>query len=179
MDAFAVALSVSVSLKQVSYRQVFRLVWHFGIFQALMPILGWLAGINVSRIIEHVDHWIAFGILAIISFKMINEALKKTDHQSLRKDPTKGATMVLLSIATSIDALAVGFSVSMLQVSILTPALIIGVVAGLFTLIGFYMGQLIGTFSRLGNYAEVFGGIILLIIGIHILYQHGVFDFIF
>ena len=116
MDAFAVAIGAGLQLCNVTKRQTFRLAWHFGLFQAFMPILGWLAGLTLVDYIAPVDHWIAFGLLAFIGGKMIYEALKHDDEEADRCDPTKGWRLVMLSVATSIDALAVGLSMALLGV---------------------------------------------------------------
>lgn len=177
MDAFAVAIASGVSLKQVSIRQTFRLAWHFGLFQAMMPVIGWSAGLTVRRHIEAFDHWLAFALLLFVAQGMIRSALGKKDNTENDKDPTKGLTMVMLSIATSIDALAVGFSLSMINVPIWTPALIIGLVAGVFTTVGIHLGKMIGSMPILSRCAEGIGGLILLAIGVNILSEHGVFIF--
>jgi manganese efflux pump family protein len=175
MDAFAVAVATGVTLRCVSIRQYFRLAWHFGLFQALMPIIGWVAGLTVRSAIEAFDHWIAFGLLGFVAVGMLREALAKEADACSIKDPTRGMTMVMLSVATSIDALAVGLSLSMIQVTIWVPALIIGLVACVFTLIGMYLGKTIGSIGRLRRYAEILGAVVLLAIGINILHEHGVF----
>lgn len=173
MDAFAVSIAAGVMLKNVSFRQTFRLSWHFGLFQALMPVIGWSAGSTLRVYIETYDHWIAFGLLLFIGFKMIREAFKNDGEIEERKDPTKGLTLVVLSIATSIDALAVGLSLSMLSVAIWIPACIIGIVAGSFTIVGLQLGRRVGSAVKLGFYAEVLGGVVLIIIGFNILRGHG------
>ena len=178
MDAFAVSIATGVSLKNVSFRQAFRLSWHFGLFQALMPIVGWSAGLTVHSYIERYDHWVAFGLLAFVGINMIRESLKHDKSEKQKKDPTKGVTLVILSVATSIDALAVGFSISILHVSIWTPAVIIGIVAGMFTIVGLQIGKKIGSAGRLSFYAVAIGGIVLLIIGFNILHEHGAFSFL-
>ena len=179
MDAFAVAIATGVALKQVSPRQFFRLSWHFGLFQALMPIIGWAAGMTIYKFITSIDHWIAFGLLGYVGFHMIREALAPDDEEEPveKKDPTKGRNMVMLSIATSIDALAIGFSMSMVGLKVFFPALIIGITALLFTIAGLYIGERIGRHSHLGQYAEILGGVVLFLIGFNILREHGVFDF--
>lgn len=173
MDALAVAISAGVTLRQVSFRQLFRLSWHFGLFQAMMPVIGWSAGLSVKNLIENYDHWVAFGLLSFVACNMLREAFQDQDEEKEKKDPTKGVTLVLLSIATSIDALAVGFSISVLNVSIWTPALIIGLVAGFFTVAGLQIGKIIGSAGILSRYAEVAGALVLLVIGFKILYEHG------
>lgn len=170
MDAFAVAIGAGLQLCGATPRQVFRLAWHFGLFQALMPIIGWLAGRTVSEYIEPVDHWIAFGLLAFIGGKMIYEALQEKDEEAEVCDPTKGWRMVMLSIATSIDALAVGLSLALLGTSIWWPALVIGIVAGVMTIIGMELGKRFG--ALLGRRMEIVGGLILIGIGVKILVEH-------
>jgi putative Mn2+ efflux pump MntP len=174
MDAFAVSISTGVSLKNVNSRQLFRLSWHFGLFQALMPIIGWSAGLSIRSQIEHYDHWIAFGLLTFVGVHMIKGAFQDSKSEKPIKDYTKGMTLVMLSVATSIDALAVGFSLSLLKISIWMPALVIGIVAGTFTLIGMRIGERIGAAKRLSVYAETIGGVVLISIGLNILYEHGV-----
>jgi putative Mn2+ efflux pump MntP len=170
MDAFAVAIGAGLQLCQVTNRQKFRLAWHFGLFQAFMPILGWLAGLTLVEYIEPVDHWIAFGLLAFIGGKMIYEALKHQEEEVDRCDPTKGWSLVLLSIATSIDALAVGLSLAVLGVDIWFPAIVIGIVAGVLTVVGLELGTRFG--ALLGRRMEVVGGLILIGIGVKILVEH-------
>ena len=169
MDAFAVALGTGAVLSRLTGRHLFRLGFHFGLFQALMPVIGWLAGLTVIQWVEAWDHWIAFTLLAIIGGRMIYEAFsdeEKTDD----RDPTKGLSLVLLSIATSIDALAVGFSLSVIGVSIWMPALVIGLVAGVLTIAGMLLGGRIG--DRWGSRVEIFGGLVLIAIGAKILIEH-------
>ena len=179
MDAFAVSIATGVNLRNVDYRQMFRLSWHFGLFQALMPIIGWSAGLSIRSYIEHYAHWIAFGLLAFVGVHMIKEAFQNDKTEKPIKDYTKGMTLVMLSVATSIDALAVGFGLSMLKISIWIPALIIGIVAGTFTLIGMRIGERISAAKRLSLYAETIGGVVLISIGLNILYEHGVFSTFF
>lgn len=180
MDAFAVSIAVGVGLKQVSFRQVFRLSWHFGLFQALMPIIGWSLGTSVHGYIEAFDHWIAFGLLAFVGSNLIREAIGDDDlEEVIPVDPTKGFSLVLLSVATSIDALAVGLSLSLMRTSIVMPAVIIGIVALLFTITGLQLGKRAAAFARISTYAEVIGGIVLWLIGLKILFDTGVFDFLF
>jgi len=173
MDAFAVSIATGVNLKTVSFRQMFRLSWHFGLFQALMPIIGWSAGMSIRVYIERYDHWVAFGLLTFVGISMLKDAFVKDKNNKPIKDQTRGWTLVMLSVATSIDALAVGFSISLLNVSIWMPALIIGVVAGVFSVMGLQIGERIGSAKRLSFYAETIGGIVLIAIGFNILYEHG------
>jgi putative Mn2+ efflux pump MntP len=169
MDAFAVALGAGLTLSSLNGRHLFRLGFHFGLFQALMPILGWLAGMTVQRWIAAYDHWIAFALLGFVGGKMIWEAFRDEGEEAAT-DPTRGMTMVMLSIATSIDALAVGLSLAMLGVSIWVPSLVIGVVACAFTVAGMLLGRRLG--ASWERRVEVFGGLVLCGIGIKILVEH-------
>jgi putative Mn2+ efflux pump MntP len=179
MDAFAVAVAAGVALRKISFRQNFRLAWHFGLFQAMMPVIGWSAGLTVRDMISRYDHWIAFALLLFVAQGMLREALKKEEGRETNKDPTKGLTMVMLSVATSLDALAVGFSLSMINVSIWTPAVVIGVVACIFTTAGMHLGKRIAGVARVGRWADGLGAAVLLLIGINILRDHGVFAGLF
>lgn len=175
MDAFAVAIATSVSLKEVSYRQLFRLSWHFGLFQALMPVLGWSLGRTIVDYISGWDHWLAFILLAAVGAKAIYNAYidesKEIDGKDISKpDPTRGITLVVLSVATSIDALAVGFSFAMLNIMILYPSIVIGMVAAAFTLAGMLMGSRLG--ARFGQRMEILGGLVLIAIGLRIVIKH-------
>ena len=174
VDAFAVAVGAGVSLCQVNFRQTFRLAWHFGFFQAGMNVLGWAGGLTVRSLIENIDHWVAFCLLCFIGIRMIREALDDDDSKE-STDPTRGKTLVLLSVATSIDSLAVGLSFSVLHISIWMPALVIGIVATALTAVGLHIGCIVGAASRLGKRAEIAGGIVLIAIGLNILHDHGVF----
>jgi len=175
VDAFAVALASGVSLCQVSGRQTFRLAFHFGLFQAAMNIIGWTFGLTVRTWLESIDHWLAFGLLALVAAKMIKDAISGRAEEARKVDPTRGYTLVMLSVATSIDSLAVGLSFSVLNVAIWFPAAVIGIVATLLTVIGLKLGCLLGSASRIGARAEIAGGLVLLGIGFNILHQHGVF----
>ena len=169
MDAFAVSITVGVVLPRLSFRRIFRLSWHFGLFQLLMPIIGWTAGMSVRNLIAQFDHWIALVLLATVGAKMIYESIKN-ESSAERRDPTRGLSLIILSLATSIDALAVGFSLALLGMSIWLPCLIIGLVAGLLTFIGLHLGRQLG--KRFGRIMEIIGGLILIAIGAKILIQH-------
>lgn len=176
MDAFAVAIATGITLKKVSARQTFRLAWHFGLFQAMMPVLGWFSGVHLLVYIAAYDHWVAFGLLMFVGGKMLVEAFHdEDDGEDGAKDPTRSVSLVVLSIATSIDALAIGFTLSVLHVPIAYPAVVIGIVAAAFTGFGMHMGAKLGSMSRISRYAEVAGGLVLVAIGIKILHEHGVF----
>lgn len=134
-----------------------------------MPIGGWLIGRTVQKWISAYDHWIAFVLLAFVGGRMILEAFDEKDDNAV-SDPTRGLTMVMLSVATSIDALAVGLSLAMLGVSVWQPATVIGIVAGVLTVFGMLMGRRLG--SNWGKRVEVCGGLVLCIIGLKILLEH-------
>ncbi len=171
MDAFAVAIATSIALGSVSRRQLFRLSFHFGLFQALMPVIGWYAGRSIAQWVSGWDHWVAFGLLAFVGGKAIYEAIRGEEGAVEKpRDPTRGWSLVILSVATSIDALAVGFSFAMLGVNVWAPAAIIGCVTGSLTLFGMLMGSRIGV--HFGRRVEVLGGLVLIGIGLKILIQH-------
>ena len=169
MDAFAVALATGGVLNPLTGRHLFRLGFHFGLFQALMPIAGWLVGMALQQWISAYDHWVAFVLLAVVGGRMILEAFDEKEDKAV-SDPTRGFTMVMLSVATSIDALAVGLSLAMLRVSVWLPAAVIGVVAGVLTVIGMLLGRRLG--NNWGKRVEVCGGLVLCIIGLKILLEH-------
>jgi manganese efflux pump family protein len=171
MDAFAVAVATGLALAEVTGRQKFRLGFHFGLFQFLMPVLGWLAGNELVEYIRAYDHWVAFALLSFVGGKMIWESLKTHEvDRPQRSDPTRGWSLVTLSVATSLDALAVGFSMAALGVSVWLPSVVIGVVTGALTLLGLNFGTRLG--ARWERWAEALGGGVLLVIGARILYQH-------
>jgi putative Mn2+ efflux pump MntP len=171
MDAFAVAIVTGLTVKPLTRRHVFRLAFHFGLFQFFMPIIGWAAGTAVQKHIANFDHWVAFGLLSFIGGKMIWGSLSGDSQKNdSRNDPTSGWQLVVLSIATSIDALAVGLSLGLIGSIIIKPALIIGMVAAGFTAIGMALGRQIG--SVWGKRVEIAGGLILIAIGIKIVIDH-------
>jgi putative Mn2+ efflux pump MntP len=169
MDAFAVSLAASVKLQPVSRRQIFRFAWHFGLFQALMPVLGWLAGRSILDVVGAFDHWIAFGLLGFIGGRAIVSALRGEESDDV-SDPTRGLSLVMYSVATSIDALAVGLSLGVMGVAIWVPAAVIGVVTAVLTTIGMLVGSRLG--ARFGRRVEVVGGLVLIGIGVKILVEH-------
>jgi len=176
MDAFAVAIATGICLGSIHWRQNFRLAWHFGFFQAMMPVIGWAAGLTIRDYIASYDHWVAFGLLLFVAQGMFREAMKKDDACETVKDPTRGWTMVMLSVATSLDALAVGLSLAVVNVTIWMPAVIIGIVACIFTTIGLHLGKHISKAARLRRLADCLGATVLLLIGLNILREHGVFN---
>jgi putative Mn2+ efflux pump MntP len=170
MDAFAVAVVSGISIRPLTRRHVVRMAAHFGFFQALMPIVGWGVGSAVHRYIAPVDHWVAFGLLAFVGGKMMIGALFGKEEENPSTDPTAGWGMLLLAIATSIDALAVGLSLAMIRSPIVVPALVIGLVAASITAAGMLLGKRIG--ALWGKRVEVLGGAVLLAIGIRIVAEH-------
>jgi len=175
VDAFAVAVAAGICLPRVGARRTFRLSWHFGLFQAGMNVIGWAVGVSVRSGIERFDHWLAFGLLCVVGGRMIQEALTGDEEERCERDPTRGGSLVLLSVATSLDSLAVGLSFAVLGVPVWRPALIIGLVAAILTAAGLHLGRLAGRASSLGRNAEIIGGVVLIAIGVKILYEHGVF----
>jgi len=162
-DTFSVGVGVGAA--GVTGRRLFRLSWHFGLFQFLMPIFGVILGHRIGLWVGHVGPWIAGGLLLAIGVKMLWDTLnKKSDVSKERSDPTRGWSLVLLSVATSLDALLVGLSLGILGAGILYPATIIGITASVMTAIGMFLGT--GVSRAFGRWAEAFGGIVLVIMGI-------------
>jgi putative Mn2+ efflux pump MntP len=169
VDGFSVAIGIGAANTKRSWAPVLRLAAAFGLFQFAMPIAGWLAGLTIVNVIANYDHWIAFALLAYVGSKMIWEALKKEEEKET-DDQTKGLPLLLLSIATSIDALAVGFSFSVLKEQILFPSVIIGIVCFLMTAVGVIFGKVLARIF--GKKVSIFGGVVLIGIGIKILIEH-------
>jgi putative Mn2+ efflux pump MntP len=153
----------------VSWRHTFRLAFHFGLFQFVMPVLGWLAGEQLAAKIGAYDHWVAFGLLTYVAAKMLWES-RRSRRPEMSSDPTRGLTLVALSVATSIDALAVGVSLALVRISIWVPAAVIGVVAAALSAVGIALGSRLK--SNLGRAAQVAGGCILLLIAVRIVVLH-------
>jgi len=168
-DCFAVALSGSIAMESLSRLQVSRVAVTFGIFQAAMPVLGWLAGKTIVNIISGYDHWVAFGLLVLVGGRMIWESFHQEEERR-NQDFTRGLLLLVLAISTSIDALAVGLSFAMLEVNIWLAVSIIGAIAILVTALGFLIGRKLGRLA--GKRAEVIGGVILIGIGFRILLSH-------
>ena len=169
MDAFSVSVCKGLTTKRFSWRMALACGLWFGGFQALMPVIGYFLGVQFEQFITSVDHWIAFGLLFLIGANMIREAVwGKEDHEHNGAMDVK--TMLLLAIATSIDALAVGISFACIQVKIWSSVLIIGLTTFAFSVFGVKIGNVFG--SRFEKGAEVVGGIILILIGLKILLEH-------
>ena len=164
MDAFAVSIARGMTMKKEDLlRYALTLGFFFGVFQAVMPLIGWWAGSYFQEFIASIDHWIAFGLLAIIGGNMIRESLRGEESLTLK-------TILILAVATSIDALAVGISFAFLQVHIWTAITVIGVTTFVLSFIAVYLGNRLG--DLLEKYAGILGGIILILIGTKILLEH-------
>lgn len=171
LDAFTVAAGLSLRRAGLSRIQTIRLSLSFGLFQCGMSLFGFWSGRAVLGRIEAWDHWIAFGLLLFVGLKMIGEAFRPEGGDSKREsDPTKGVVLLFLSVATSIDAFAVGLGLAVLDIPILLPAVLIGSVAFVLSLVGAEFGRALGRF--VGRSAPVLGGIVLILIGIKILIDH-------
>jgi manganese efflux pump family protein len=172
IDAFAVSLAAASAGQVTDARAGFRLAFHFGLFQALMPVLGWAAGASLEPLIAPIDHWVAAGFLGLVALRMLRSS-NDPEHVDAR-DPTRGLYLVTLATATSIDALAVGLSLAMLNVSVWWPSLVIGVVAAAASTVAILLGGRLHL--RFGRAAERFGGVVLLIIAARILVDHTVLN---
>lgn len=171
MDAFAVSVGISMAQKKQRWDQRFRLASSFGFFQFMMPVIAWLAGQGFLEYIRDVDHWVAFSLLFLIGGKMVLDSFR--DQRKMEKapgDPSRGFRLIMLSVATSIDAFAVGLSFAALKIPIFYPSVVIGIIAFLMTLLGTKIGPVIGQIA--GRRAELLGGLILILIGIKIIVEH-------
>ena len=169
MDAFAVSIVSGATYRKLKVRHALRMAGFFGGFQALMPLIGFLAGITVRKYTSAYDHWVAFGLLALIGGKMIYESFKIEEVEE-KRNPANIMVLLLLSIATSIDALAVGITLSMITNAVVTAAVIIGLITFILSLSGVYVGKKFGHFFE--NKIEILGGIVLIAIGLKILFEH-------
>lgn len=169
MDAFAVSLGVGTCGQANDRRSIFRLSFHFGLFQAMMPVIGWLAGTTIDQYISTIDHWIAFGLLSYVGGRMVWQGIKG-EEASYLGNPSRGRMLVILAVATSIDALAVGLSLAMIGVPVVGPAIMIGVVTFILSFIGLKVGCRLG--EKFGQRVEIVGGVILILIGLRILISH-------
>lgn len=167
MDAFAISICKGLSMKKLSIKKVLIIGIYFGIFQAGMPMIGFLLGKSFEDMVTAIDHWIAFTLLALIGINMIREVFKEEEKAD---DDTSFKTMVVLAIATSIDALAVGITFAFLKTSILVSILIIGIVTFIISALGVVIGHKFG--DRFEKKAQILGGVILIGMGIKILVEH-------
>lgn len=173
MDAFAVSVTKGITLKSINMKIAFKIALFFGLFQGVMPFLGWAAGIRFESYITSIDHWIAFFLLSFIGLKMIFDAReddKQVSYDSRGENNLNNKELIVLSIATSIDALAIGVSFAFLNIDILPICLSIGIITFLMCFIGVLIGKKIGNVFK--SYAQIAGGIILILIGLNILNEH-------
>ena len=170
MDSFTVAITAGLIIKRVQMRHFLIIAFFFGAFQALMPLAGWAGSVYFYRFIEQFDHWIAFGLLGFIGVNMIREALSGDDECDESAADFSVRKMLLLAIATSIDALAVGVSFAFLGVNIWTAVLLIGVITMILSMIGLRIGNIFG--CRYKSKAEIAGGCVLILMGCKILFEH-------
>ncbi|MDO4796742.1 MAG: manganese efflux pump MntP family protein [Coriobacteriales bacterium] len=170
MDAFAVSVCKGLGMRRINATVALVLAFLFGLFQGGMPVIGWLLGSQLMWLIEPIDHWIAFGLLAFIGGKMIVDAVREENEDAGATDHVAWGEFLMLAVATSIDALAVGISLAALNVNIVQSALVIGVVTFVISLVGVGAGHLFG--SRYERHAQVVGGVVLILIGLKVLLEH-------
>lgn len=172
MDAFAVAVCKGLNMRRLNYKHAGIIALFFGIFQALMPFLGWILGKQFESYITHIDHWIAFILLGFIGASMIHEALTDTDTEDAEENLTNLniKELFMLAVATSIDALAVGITFAFLQVSIVPAGCLIGIITFLISFAGVHIGHYFG--RRYEKRSQIAGGVILILIGLKILIEH-------
>ncbi len=171
MDCFAVTLGLACGSRGLTAKQAVRMGAFFGGFQFAMPVIGWFAGDRLLGLIKGIDHWVAFGLLALIGGRMIHESFERDDEEkACRPDRTQGSRLFVLALATSIDALAVGLSLGVVRAGILYPAAVIGATSFVLTLAGAKLGPVAG--RVVGRRAELLGGLILIGIGLKILIEH-------
>lgn len=168
MDAFAVSICKGLSMKSMSWKKALIVGLYFGTFQALMPVIGYFLGATFENLVTQIDHWIAFALLTFIGSNMLKEAFTKNEEN--RNDNVDFKTMIILAIATSIDALAVGITFAFLKVDIILATIIIGIVTLIICIIGVKLGNKFG--DKYERKAEVVGGAILILIGLKILLEH-------
>lgn len=167
-DTFAVSVSSGLLRKEIVFWQAVRIAFFLAIFQAIMPVLGWLGGITIKEWIEPFDHWVALGILTILGVKMLIESLKASDEKNI--NPLDIKVIISMALATSIDAFAVGISFAIIEVNMILAVLIIGSVTFIASMLGILFGKKTG--SHFGQKMEIIGGLILIAIGIKIVIEH-------
>ncbi|CEN86915.1 membrane protein [[Clostridium] sordellii] len=183
MDAFAVSITKGMTMKNITKKIAFKIAFFFGLFQGGMPLIGWLLGISFEKYIKTFDHWIALILLSFLGIKMIYESIKENKKDEVAMDleinglsqntstvDIKTKDLLVLSVATSIDALAVGVSFAFLNISIIEVVTSIAIITFLVCFIGVLIGKKIGPILK--NYAEIIGGIILIFIGLNIFNEH-------
>lgn len=168
MDAFAIAICKGLAMKKLDIKKAIIIGLYFGIFQAVMPIIGYFLGATFEILVTKIDHWITFILLVFIGTNMIKESFEKESKNC--NDNVDFKTMIILAIATSIDALAVGITFTFFKANLLTSALIIGIVTFILSILGVKIGNKFG--DKYQNKAEFIGGLVLILIGIKILVEH-------
>jgi putative Mn2+ efflux pump MntP len=168
MDCFAISIASGAMMRKVHFNHAFRMAFFFGFFQAAMPVIGWLGGRAFAGYISGFDHWVAFGLLATIGCKMVYES--RAIEREERRDVMTLRLLLILAIATSIDALAVGISLAFIEAAIFLPVIIIGITTFSLSLAGVYIGERFGHLFE--NKMEIAGGLILIAIGAKILLEH-------
>lgn len=177
MDAFAVSIGKGLSVTKIKLSHALKVGLWFGGFQALMPLIGYLLGSTFAEIVSAYDHWVAFILLTLIGGNMIKESLEKDDDCKCNKKGKDGfgfATMFTLAVATSIDALAIGVTFAFFKVAIIPAIITIGITTFLFSIAGLKIGNIFG--CKYKSQAELFGGVILILIGLKILLEHTIFN---
>lgn len=170
MDALAVSVANGIMIKKLQVRHAFRIALSFGFFQAIMPLIGWAAGITFSNYIKEFDHWVAFLLLVVVGGRMIWESYSSSKKDDTVRNCLHFPTLLILSIATSIDALAVGVSFAFLDMVIWLPIFLIGIITFIICFIGVILGNKLG--PVFGNKLGIIGGLVLIAIGIKILVEH-------
>lgn len=173
MDAFAVSIGKGLSLKKIKLSHALKVGLWFGGFQALMPLIGYMLGSTFAEIVSTFDHWVAFVLLALIGGNMIKEAFEKDDECDCNKTEKNSfgfVTMFTLAVATSIDALAIGVTFAFFKVAIFPAIITIGITTLIFSVAGLKIGNIFG--CKYKSHAELFGGVILILIGLKILIEH-------
>ena len=169
-DAFAVALTKGLHMRRLNLRHAVIIALTFGLFQAVMPLVGWLLGTQFARYITEFDHWVAFGLLLLVGGKMLWEAFSAHEDTERDFDRLDVRQLIVLAVATSIDALAVGITFAFVEVSIGWAVALIGVTTAVLAFVGVVVGRRVG--ARFGKPAEIVGGVVLILIGTRILLQH-------
>ena len=169
-DAFAVALTKGLHMRRFNLRHAVIIAFTFGLFQAVMPLVGWLLGTQFARYITEFDHWVAFGLLLLVGGKMLWEAFSAHEDTERDFDRLDVRQLIVLAVATSIDALAVGITFAFVEVSIGWAVALIGVTTAVLAFVGVVVGRRVG--ARFGKPAEIVGGVVLILIGTRILLQH-------
>ena len=169
MDAFAVSIAAGAGYRQLKIQHAIRMALFFGGFQAMMPVIGWLAAATFKEQIKACDHWVAFGILLAVGTRMIYEAFK-IDRATNPSNPANLAVLLTLAVATSIDALAVGITLTLVTDSVAAAVIIIGLITFALSWLGCFIGKRIGHLFE--NKIEIIGGCILIAIGVKILIEH-------